>query len=62
MLSGDLLPWSTPDRSLAIDIVTIINALHPPKAMSRSTTNPGLDRLIERGLETTDSYGLRMAT
>jgi hypothetical protein len=43
MLSGDLLPWSTPNRSLAIHIVTIINALHPSKAMVRSTTNPGLD-------------------
>jgi hypothetical protein len=35
MLSGDLLPWSTPNRSLAIRIVTIINALQPSKAISR---------------------------
>jgi hypothetical protein len=34
MLSGDLLPWSTPNRSLAIRIVTIINALQPSKAIS----------------------------
>jgi len=43
MLSGELLPWSTPNRSLAIHLVTIINALHPSKAMFRSTPNPGLD-------------------
>jgi hypothetical protein len=43
MLSGHLLPWSTPNRSLAIRIVTIINARHLSKAMFRSATNPGLD-------------------
>jgi hypothetical protein len=61
MLSGDLLPWSTPNRSLAIHIVTIIYALHPSKAMFRSTTNPGLYQLIECGLGTTDIYGRRRA-
>jgi peptide/nickel transport system substrate-binding protein len=53
-LSGDLLPWSTPNRSLAIHIVTIINALHHSKAMFSSTADPELDQLIERALAATD--------
>ncbi|MDQ3831774.1 MAG: ABC transporter substrate-binding protein [Candidatus Tectomicrobia bacterium] len=53
-LSGDLLPWSTPNRSLAIHIVSIINALHHSKAMFSSTADPELDRLIERALAATD--------
>jgi peptide/nickel transport system substrate-binding protein len=53
-LSGDLLPWSTPNRGLAIHIVTIINALHHSKSMFSSTADPELDHLIERALAATD--------
>jgi peptide/nickel transport system substrate-binding protein len=53
-LSGDLLPWSTPNRNLAIHIVTIVNALHHSKAMFSSTADPELDQLIERALAATD--------
>jgi len=53
-LSGDLLPWSTPNRSLAVHIVTIVNALHHSKAMFSSTADPELDQLIERALAATD--------
>jgi len=53
-LSGDLLPWSTPNRGLGIHIVTIINALHHSKSMFSSTADPELDQLIERALAATD--------
>ena len=53
-LSGDLLPWSTPNRSVPIQIVTIINALHHSKAQFSSTANPELDRMIERAMAATD--------
>jgi ABC-type transport system substrate-binding protein len=49
-LSGDLLPWSTPNRSVPIQIVTIINALHHSKAQFTSTAVPELDQMIERAL------------
>jgi peptide/nickel transport system substrate-binding protein len=53
-LSGDLLPWSTPNRSVAIQIVTIINALHHSKAQFTSTADPELDRMIERAMAATE--------
>jgi peptide/nickel transport system substrate-binding protein len=53
-LSGELLPWSTPNRSVAIQIVTIINALHHSKAQLTSTAAPELDQMIERALAATD--------
>ncbi|MBI3326860.1 MAG: ABC transporter substrate-binding protein [Nitrospinae bacterium] len=53
-LAGDLLPWSTPNRSLAIHIATIVNALHHSKATFSSTADPELDRMIERALAATD--------
>jgi peptide/nickel transport system substrate-binding protein len=53
-LSGDLLPWSTPNRSVAIQIVTIINALHHSKAQFTSTAVPELDQMIEQALAATD--------
>ncbi len=53
-LSGELLPWSTPNRSVAFQIVTIINALHHSKAQNSSTVVPELDQLIERALASTD--------
>jgi peptide/nickel transport system substrate-binding protein len=53
-LSGDLLPWSTPNRSLAIHIVTILNALHHSKAQFTSTAEPALDQMIERAMAATD--------
>ncbi len=53
-LAGDLLPWSTPNRSLAIHIVTIMHTLHYSQAMFTSTADPELDRLIDRALAATD--------
>jgi peptide/nickel transport system substrate-binding protein len=53
-LPGDLLPWSTPNRSLAIHIVTIMHTLHHSTAMFTSTADPELDRMIDRGLAATD--------
>jgi peptide/nickel transport system substrate-binding protein len=53
-LSGDLLPWSTPNRSLAIHIATIMHALHHSKATFSSTGEPALDQLIEQALAATD--------
>jgi peptide/nickel transport system substrate-binding protein len=53
-LSGELLPWSTPNRSVPIQIVTIINALHHSKAQFTSTAVPELDQMIERALAATD--------
>lgn len=53
-LSGDLLPWSTPNRSVAIQIASIFNALHHSQAQFTSTAIPDLDQLIERALASTD--------
>ena len=53
-LSGELLPWSTPNRSVAIQIAAIVNALHHSKAQSTSTADPALDQLIERSLAATE--------
>ena len=53
-LSGDLLPWSTPNRSVAIQIATIINTLHHSKAQFTSTADPQLDAMIERAMAATD--------
>ena len=53
-LSGDLLPWSTPNRSVAIQIVTIINALHHSKSQFTSTADAQLDQMIERAMAATD--------
>jgi peptide/nickel transport system substrate-binding protein len=53
-LSGDLLPWSTPNRSVAIQIVTIINTLHHSKAQFTSTADPQLDQMIERAMAATE--------
>src|SRR5438093_3788699 len=39
-LSGELLPWSTPNRSVPIQIATIINALHHSKSQFTSTAVP----------------------
>lgn len=53
-LSGELLPWSTPNRSVPSQIVTIINALHHGKAPLTSTAEPELDQMLERALASTD--------
>jgi peptide/nickel transport system substrate-binding protein len=53
-LSGDLLPWSTPNRSVPIHIATIVNALHYTKSPVSSSADPELDKLIERALAATD--------
>jgi peptide/nickel transport system substrate-binding protein len=53
-LSGELLPWSTPNRSVAIQIATIINALHHSQSLFSSTAVPELDRMIEQALAATD--------
>ena len=53
-LSGDLLPWSTPNRSVPIQIVTIINTLHYSKSQFSSTADPTLDQMIERAMASTE--------
>jgi peptide/nickel transport system substrate-binding protein len=53
-LPGDLLPWSTPNRGVAIHIATIIHALHHSKATFSSTAAPELDRMIEQALAATE--------
>ena len=53
-LSGDLLPWSTPNRSIPIHIATIVNALHHSQSRFSSTADPALDQLIDRALASTD--------
>lgn len=53
-LPGDLLPWSTPNRSLAIHIATIMHTLHHSQATFTSTADPALDALIEQALAATD--------
>jgi ABC-type transport system substrate-binding protein len=53
-LSGELLPWSTPNRSVAIPIAAIVNALHHSKSQNTSTADPALDPLIERAMAATD--------
>jgi len=40
-LAGDLLPWSTPNRSLAIHIVTIMHTLHHSQANVHLDSGPG---------------------
>ena len=55
-LSGELLPWSTPNRSVASQIATIINALHHSQAPFTSTAVPELDQMIERALAATDVH------
>jgi len=55
-LSGELLPWSTPNRSVASQIATIINALHHSQAQFTSTAVPELDQMIERALAATDVH------
>ena len=55
-LSGELLPWSTPNRSVAVHIATIINALHHSKSTFTSTAVPELDQMIERALAATDVH------
>ena len=55
-LAGELLPWSTPNRSVASQIVTIINALHHSQAQFTSTAVPELDQMIERALAATDVH------
>jgi peptide/nickel transport system substrate-binding protein len=52
-LSGDLLPWSTPNRSVAIQIAAIVNGLHHSKSQNTSTADPALDQLIDRALAAT---------
>ena len=52
-LSGDLLPWSTPNRSVAIQIAAIVNGLHHSKSQNSSTADPALDQLIDRALAAT---------
>jgi len=58
-LSGDLLPWSTPNRSLAIHIVTIMHTLHYSKSQNTSTADPELDQLIDQALASTDVEGVK---
>jgi ABC-type transport system substrate-binding protein len=53
-LSGELLPWSTPNRSVAIQVATIINALHHSQSLFSSTAVPELDRMIEQALAATE--------
>lgn len=53
-LPGELLPWSTPNRSVPIQIATIINALHHSRAQLTSTAVPELDQMIERALAATE--------
>jgi len=53
-LSGDLLPWSTPNRSIPIHMATIVNALHHSTSRFSSTADPALDQLIDRALASTD--------
>ena len=53
-LSGDLLPWSTPNRSIPIHIATIVNALHHSKSKFSSSADPALDKLIDQALASTD--------
>jgi ABC-type transport system substrate-binding protein len=55
-LPGELLPWSTPNRSVASQIVTLINALHHSASQFTSTMVPELDQMIERALTATDVH------
>jgi len=54
--ASELLPWSTPNRSIASQIVTIINALHHSKAQFTSTAVPEIDQMIEHALAATDVH------
>jgi peptide/nickel transport system substrate-binding protein len=54
-LPGELLPWSTPNRGLAIHIATIMHTLHHSKSPLSSTADPELDRLIDQALAATDT-------
>ena len=51
-----MLPWSTPNRSVASQIATIINALHHSQAQFTSTAVPELDQMVERALAATDVH------
>jgi peptide/nickel transport system substrate-binding protein len=53
-LSGELLPWSTPNRSLAIHIVAIMHTLHHSKSVLSSTADPALDKMIDQASAATD--------
>ena len=53
-LSGDLLPWSTPNRSIPIHIATIVNTLHHSQSRFSSSADPALDQLIDRAMASTD--------
>ena len=46
--------WSTPNRSVAIQIAAIIHTLHYSKSAQSSTADPELDQLIDRALSATD--------
>jgi peptide/nickel transport system substrate-binding protein len=52
-LSGDLLPWSTPNRSVPIQIAAIVNGLHHSKSQFSSTADPELDKLIDQAMAAT---------
>jgi peptide/nickel transport system substrate-binding protein len=58
-LSGDLLPWSTPNRSIPIHIATIVNALHHSQSRFSSSADPALDKLIDQALASTDEAEVR---
>jgi peptide/nickel transport system substrate-binding protein len=53
-LSGELLPWSTPNRSAALQIVGIVNSLHHSNTMFSSTADPALDQIIDQAMLSTD--------
>jgi peptide/nickel transport system substrate-binding protein len=53
-LAGELLPWSTPNRSVAIQIATIVNSLHHSKSVFSSTADPELDKLIDKAMASTE--------
>jgi peptide/nickel transport system substrate-binding protein len=52
-LSGDLLPWSTPNRSVAIQIAGIVNALHHSKSRFTSSADAALDKMIDQAMAAT---------
>jgi peptide/nickel transport system substrate-binding protein len=52
-LSGDLLPWSTPNRSVAIQIAAIVHALHHSQSRFTSTADAELDKMIDQAMAAT---------